>query len=310
MSFSPTVWLLLAGLIVSAPALHAQHQDILVYLENGQTHVGGYDFTVNQGDADYLVFSADLRSTEASPGAAYVDAPGWNAVGAVPRLPPGGAVLPGNTGVRFDFLVAPVLGRNLLYWNGSNSVAFGAVPDGEVVSYSTGPATTAVADGSTERVTGFTVVTTSSSGTFHKHVFFVLYGSASRDSLSADEPTDGIYLLTMAAQVAGTTDFSIPFYVLLGWNVDNAQLDQAADWVNRTLAHPPAPEFVRSTFGPTESAAFVLSAPAGHRFSLEETGDFQTWMELTPVVSTNAETIVHINPKHAAAFFRVRRIEP
>ena len=310
MKLLPTYSLLALCCFGGVATLHAQHQDILVYLANGQARVGGYDFSVNQGGADYLVFSTLLTTNENSPGAAYVDAPGWNAVSNPLRLPPGGTVLPGNTEVHFDFIPSPALGRNLLYWNGSNSVAFGPAPGGEVLSYSTGPATLAVADGSTNRVTGFTVVTTSASGTFHKHVFFVLYGSAARDHLGADKPTDGIYLLTLAVRLAGTTNFSNPFWVALGFSASPAQLEQAEAWLNQNLAHPPAPQLARAAFRAAPGFEFVLSAPTGHRFALEGTGDFQTWTDFGPVVSTNAETIVRLNPTNAAAFFRVRRIEP
>ena len=300
----------LAGLILSPGRATAQHQDILVYLNGGVVRVGGYDFTVNLGDSNYVVFSAPLQTTEASPGGAYIDAPGWNAVSNPLRLPAGGAVLPTNTGVHFDFLPAPLLGRNLQYWNGSNAVAFGPVPGGEVLSYSTGPTTLAVADGSTNRVTGFTVVTTGNSGTFHKHVYFVLYGDAARNPLSSDAPTDGIYLLTMAVRLAGTTNFSNPFWVLLGWHASNAQLEQAESWMNQTLAHPAPPQLALSATTGGGAMSLRLTAPVGHQFSLEGTGDFQTWTQLGPVVSTNAETLLPLQPTNAAAFFRVRRIAP
>ena len=305
----PSLFLLL-GALCGIPALQAQHQDILVYLQGGAVRVGGYDFTVNLGDSNYLVFSAPLQSTESSPGAAYVDAPGWNAITSVARLPEGGAVLPANTGVHFDFLPAPLLGRNLQYWNGSNAVAFGPVPGGEVLSYSTGPTTLAVADGSTNRVTGFTVVTTGNSGAFHKHVYFVLYGDAARNPLSSDAPTDGIFLLTMAVQLAGTTNFSNPFWVLLGWHASNAQLEQAEAWMNQTLAHPAPPQLALSATTGGGAMSLQLTAPVGHQFSLEGTGDFRSWTELGLVVSTNAETFLPVPTTNAAAFFRVRRIAP
>jgi len=305
----PSLFLLL-GALCGIPALQAQHQDILVYLDGGAARVGGYDFTVNLGDSNYLVFSAPLQSTEASPGAAYVDAPGWNAITSVARLPEGGAVLPANTGVHFDFLPAPLLGRNLQYWSGSNAVAFGPVPGGEVLSYSTGPTTLAVADGSSNRVTGFTVVTTGNSGTFHKHVYFVLYGDAARNPLSSDRPAGGIYLLTMAVRLAGTTNFSNPFWVLLGWHASSAALAQAEDWMNQTLAHPVPPQLALSATTGGGAMSLQLTAPVGHQFSLEGTGDFQTWTQLGLVVSTNAETFLPVPTTNAAAFFRVRRIAP
>jgi len=301
---------MLIGLAVTSSRATAQHQDILVYLDGGAVRVGGYDFTANRGDSNHLVFSAKLQATDASPGGAYIDAPGWNAVSSVARLPAGGAVLPANTGVRFDFLPAPLLGRNLQYWNGSNAVAFGPVPGGEVLSYSTGPTTLAVADGSTNRVTGFTVVTTGNSGAFHKHVYFVLYGDAARNPLSSDAPTDGIFLLTMAVRLAGTTTFSNPFWILLGWHASNAQLEQAEDWINQTLAHPAPPQLTLSAPPASGALSLQLTASAGHQFLLEGTGDFRSWTELGLVVSTNAETFLPVPTTNAAAFFRVRRIAP
>lgn len=301
---------MLIGLAVTSSRATAQHQDILVYLDGGAVRVGGYDFTANRGDSNHLVFSAKLQATDASPGGAYIDAPGWNAVSSVARLPAGGAVLPANTGVRFDFLPAPLLGRNLQYWNGSNAVAFGPVPGGEVLSYSTGPTTLAVADGSTNRVTGFTVVTTGNSGAFHKHVYFVLYGDAARNPLSSDAPTDGIFLLTMAVRLAGTTTFSNPFWILLGWHASNAQLEQAEDWMNQTLAHPAPPQLALSAPPASGALSLQLTASVGHQFLLEGTGDFRSWTELGLVVSTNAETFLPVPTTNAAAFFRVRRIAP
>ena len=223
--------------------------------------------------------------------------------------PAGGGVLPGQTSVHFDFLASPGLGRNLLYWKGSNSVDFGPVPGGEFLNYSTSPKMLAVADGSPNRVAGFPVVTTGVGGGFHKHVFFVLYGDAARNHQGTAHPTDGIYLLTMAARLAGMTNFSNPFRVVLGLNTSEAQLEQAKFWVNENLAHPRPTQLSRASFSPGPGFGFVLSAPIGRRFFIEGTSDLRTWTDRGLVVSSNGETRVQLSSTNDTALFRVRRFE-
>lgn len=230
----------LVGIIGSASA---QHLDIAVYVVDGAIRVGGYDFDASPRVlADYRVFETSFEALQGAPGVVITDDPGWNAVASDDELPPDGARLPGNRAVGVDALSHPAIGRNLAYWDGTGSVAFGEVPGGEVLRYYRGSSasTSMTLDGGSTDVPGFDIGTTSPTGSLHRHPLYALYGSGDQNDFSTDAPTPGVYLATFQARVSGSPLPSNPFWVVFGLGASANSIQAAKSYVQAAVVPEPS----------------------------------------------------------------------
>ena len=231
MRFGIIAALLAAASSFAAPA-SAQHYDVFFAKEGMHPAVGAFDFD-GGGTVipDVRVFERALDFD--SP--VYVGSdPGYAA--GTSEYPFGWSALPGNVEVPFEILRERTLGRNLSYWNGVGAPSFGPIPDGEVLVVDQNGCIVcgqAIADGSSSDIAGFSLGTTSGTGSLHQHHDYFLLG----DLALSDSPTPGVYLLTLRAR-PGTLDWSVPFFVVFSAGVNAQQLADAADWVDANLVFP------------------------------------------------------------------------
>ncbi len=224
--------LLTAALALALPGLAlAQHNDVSILTQGGSLSVNGFD-------ADALELSEGQRTFEGElelSGNTYEgDEPGF--LSSVAGLPPGLSALPGDTALGFNILSVPELGRNMSYWDGIGDVAFGALPDGELLKLVGLDLSEAIVDGSNSNVPGFAIGTTSGSGFLHEHLELLLLGDAGE----SDVASAGVYLLALEATMSGFEN-SLPFYFVLGAGVTDAEIDLGIDWVNENLVGVPEP---------------------------------------------------------------------
>lgn len=227
----------LSGLPSSALA---DHFDVLFYEFGGQLATGATDF----GPPFSLL--PDVRVfVEPLPIGDVTSNPGFTAS----SPPPAGNALPGDTEIAFDVLPEPLLeGRTLSRWDLAGEVAF-EDPGGVRIRVREGSCFTCASvpvDGGTERLPGFTLGTTSATGTLHRHHEIFLLPPVGSGSLAPA----GAYLLALTARVEGFLE-SPPFYVLFGKQASAAQLEAAARWVEDVLLVPEP--------GPTASGVAVLA---------------------------------------------------
>lgn len=220
----PVMAMLLSGLPSSALA---NHFDVLFYEVGGQLATGATDF----GPPFSLL--PDVRVfVEPLPIGDVTSDPGFTA-GAPAQA---GNAPPGNTVIEFDVLPEPLLdGRTLSRWDLTGDVSF-EDPEGVRIRIKEGSCFTCAnvfVDGGTERIPGFTLGTTSATGTLHRHHEIFLLPPAGSGNLAPA----GAYLLALAARMDGLLE-SPPFYVLFGKQASAAQLEAAASWVEDVLLVP------------------------------------------------------------------------
>ncbi|MFK7895280.1 MAG: PEP-CTERM sorting domain-containing protein [Myxococcota bacterium] len=153
--------------------------------------------------------------------------------------------LPGGASVTVDFLVEPTLNLSLSYWDDSLG-QFGATPNGETLTLSSG-ASLFGSLGGTNEVIGVAIGTTSvTTGFVDDHPDYDLGAG-----------TEGVYLAYGQANVAGLTGPSNPFWIVFGTldiceETDSCsamqelfnegieeQIEAGIDYVNATLVPEP-----------------------------------------------------------------------
>lgn len=229
-SLSPTrrTVVLAVAALATASAATAAHIDMLLFRQGNSLRLAGYDFGGNPPVlVDHTVFAGSLERVAAAPGLVFGDTPGWNALSLPNQLPPGSSTLPGRApvSVRGRVLPGALGGVNLAHWSGIGPVLFTAPAGGEVMehAYATG---VVLHNAAAESTAWLSLGSTSSAGGMHRHPSFEIYGSAARDPLSADRPSNGVYLFSLSASMAGLEESNAVF-VVLGVGVDAATLELA-----------------------------------------------------------------------------------
>ena len=226
--------ILMAATGIGTSAFGQEHLDVALQQNesDGRLSVHGldFDFVPPEIVPGQRVFG---RSFEQSGNFLVQNDPGFTAsdndteidrVGLDPPVP--------NTNVHFDILAAPSLltelgGRNLSYWDGSGSVAWGPVPGGESIEIS--DPGSAVADGSTNHVPGFVIDATDNEGGLHRHIDF---------RLLPFDGASGVYLMLLEATLDPYAEW-VPFYLIFeGFAGGSATLDLAVADVETNLLLP------------------------------------------------------------------------
>jgi hypothetical protein len=117
-------------------------------------------------------------------------------------------------------------------------IQFGPVPAGEVLAQGRAGRFT-IHDGGSAPTAAIDFVTTNPGGGFHSHPAYQLFGDAARNAQSADPPTNGVYLASARAEIAGV-GVANPIYMVLGLGVDARVLEDARLWVQAFIV-PVAP---------------------------------------------------------------------
>ena len=242
----------LLTLLVATQSL-AQHSDVL--LQN-------VDDRITSGDADFDTLAWTLgarRYSDVLEEFFFVEDPGWNALAnSSPDLPPGSSALPATTALEWDFLPLKIDGtaQNLFYWDGTGSVAFGALPTPDY-EFGLGSLSSGfiLVHGEPKLVPGAVIDMTNGSGGLHKHRGW--YVDDGDGDLGTD-PVDGIYLVSLRAKMTGL-DRSLPLYFVFGTlgSTPQALLD-AEVWVDANLDDL-APEFDADSNGDLDVDLYDLA---------------------------------------------------
>jgi len=224
-----------AALIVTPLAMaDGEHADILVGAQNGKI------VTLGEEPAENFFLSQVFESE--MPDTYFTDDPGFNNDES-DDFPAGITTLTPDTALNFNIkAVTPIGGgsaANLFFWDGTGSAAFAPVSDGTTltVSKATGPSTsdTAVADGGSSDVSGFTIDTTSSTGKLHKHIDFFMLDSVG----VSDNIADGLYVLPLELTQTGLNS-SDPFFIVFATEgIEESVHEAGADWVAANLVPEP-----------------------------------------------------------------------
>lgn len=212
--------LVLAGALWTTAAAQA-HLDVLPFVDSGgDLAIGGFDFNASANPfVETQIFEGELTD-RFSPGQFRGDDPGFVGVSdtLAGLLPAGSDNLPAEALVTLNIVLDPLLGnRSMSFWNGVGAVSLGPVPDGEVLEISKF-SFVSVLDGS-NAISGFPVGETSTVGSLHDHLDFVLSGD---DSGAPDDVTEGVYVIrgSMSVDDASFPDPSSPLYIVLGTFTD------------------------------------------------------------------------------------------
>lgn len=264
--------LTLLTLILARPA--AADSDILIARDAAnKLHTGDFDHDSGTGVVGNRVFGSTMYAQE--PGEEFpsrpnaylaLQEPGFGAVVANDLSTPGFQPLPGGQALGFRFVSHEIAGlrSNLFYWNGLDStttpngvidagdVRFTPAAPGHRLSFFLG-GTNASVFGTDADVAGFTLQTTTASGTIHRHVDSYL-------DFSSAAPPAGIYLLALEFTMAGHTNSDPLFLVYdVNRNATDAQA-VAMSWVQDNLVIPvPEPSgMILALFGAAAGAVAVV----------------------------------------------------
>ncbi len=238
------------GLVaLSAAMAGAQeaHFDVLLYGdETGSLRAGAIDVDELAPELGNVVIEGELFGDTLLGSPTFTGAdPGFFSVSDANAgvLGGGNTNLPGSANVTIDFLVEPTLNISLAYWDGS---VFGATPNGETLTLSTGATVFGSLGGSTS-VLGVDLGATSATGFIDDHPDYDL-GAA----------TPGVYLAYGRANVSGFDSPSNPFWIVFGtldlceetescselqelFNFEiEEQIEAAIGYVNATLVPEPS----------------------------------------------------------------------
>jgi len=197
-----------------APAALAQDIDIRPLVSGGQITTNGYDDGTGDIFTGKRVFLYEFQEDPGDP--FFTSDPGFNA-------PSGNGLTPGSQ-LKFNVLSGDLFGlpANLSYWDGTGTPSFGLVPHGESLDWSLGSSSVTVGSSLGDQ-TGYTLQTLAGSGAIHKHLSAFLNGSG------GDDPTSGVYLLTMELVSSDPgTEKSLPFVVLYS-NFENGISEEQAE---------------------------------------------------------------------------------
>jgi hypothetical protein len=301
---------ILAALLFSTvvPYLKAApHLDVLLYLEGTYLKIGAFDFATSSTLPDYRVFTAQTEIHSGLTGG-YTDSPGWNALRNPAPLPPGASLLPPSVDLGFNIIATSQVGRNLVYWDGTGEVAFGAVPAGEVILVSKGQALSGriVADGGTNNIPGYAIATTSGGGYIHRHLSFSLYGDDTLNDFNSDVPTPGIYLIGLEATLSGFALPSAPLWIVFSHKTEATKAVAAANWVTENLAAPAKLKLEAPHRNSDGHFVFWLDLAIGQSCAIEFSSNLTNWAGVTNIHATSSATEVTLptNGYPGRTFFR------
>jgi hypothetical protein len=221
----------LAALVAAAasPALMAQDIDIRPLVSGGQITTNGYSDPTSEFFPGKRVFLWEFQEDPSDP--YFASDPGINS-------PAGSGLVPGSL-LTFNVLDGSRFGlpANLSYWDGNDAASFGPVPDGETLALELGKNSATVGSTLGDQA-GYAIQTVTGLGAVHKHLGSFLNGSGD------DDPTEGVYLLTMelASSDPGTQK-SLPFVVLYGNftnGISEEQVDAAFTYAETLLVPEPS----------------------------------------------------------------------
>lgn len=228
-----------AATLIAAPFAQAGvgevHADILVGAQDGKI-VTLIEPTLETFELTQI-FEAEL------PSSFFTSDPGFNN-DEVAEYPAGVDALQPNTPLNINVkAIVPVGGgkaSNLFFWNGTGTASFAPVSDGTTLTLSnpTGPtsADTAVADGGTSDVAGFSFTTADGSGGVHKHFNFYMLDNLGGTSGIAG----GVYILPLELTQTGLGN-SDPFFIVFATEGIGEPIHEAgADWASVNLVPEPS----------------------------------------------------------------------
>ncbi len=190
-----------ASLGLTAQTLPAQHVDILAFDDDGRVSAGFIDADSGTTQTGARLFTETLDLI--APSLFGTTAPGFFSNSDFPLLP--------SSDLRFDApaITHPhaLLDYNLLYWDGTGAVDFGAPADGDTLQFRLSSAINVSVDGSPNGVAGFVIDGTSPDGILHKHISFSARGQG------GTQPADGLYLASIRLTMPGLAD-SEPIFLL------------------------------------------------------------------------------------------------
>jgi len=223
-------------------AQHHEHSDVHLHVELGELHAEPPVVEGHFGDG--------------------IDLPLYRAVN------PGFGFHASQAGVTLDFDLLPIdidtTARNLWYWDGAGSVAFGPSPHDLRVSHPTvPPSVVQVAPADSARIPGFdigtSVETSPGSGEFevHQHLWFDLVDSSGTPIAA---PDDGVYLWATDFGVSTPgVDPSEPVLWVMGRGVEETVHEAAHEWVESHVVPEP------TTLTLTAVAVALLLTTTGRR---------------------------------------------
>lgn len=200
------------------PTAQAQHFDIQPKTVAAKIGVDAYDDSTSMTVAsDVTAFGYDFQEDPADP--YFASDPGFNALAG--GLPPGSS---------FGFGIL----SDLLYWNGTGPVSFGAVPDGESLTLTFGANSRTAGTGSGAQAGFFFGGAVTASGSFHKHLSSILNGGA-----GAADPLVGIYALRidLTSSVLANSD---PLWLVYNNGLGEEVHDRAVDYLAGAVPEPSA----------------------------------------------------------------------
>ena len=179
------------------------HSDIEIELENGALFT---DPRIGEGE--------------------FGEAPNPPNVADEPGLEADDGVL--GAGDIIGFNAADVLGSNLWYWDGTGDVNFGPSASALTIEHPVSGESIELTSAASGGVAGFTIGVADSEGGMHQDLEFIL------DNMTPDA---GVYLFGMEVTSPNYAT-SDPFYMVLGSEVTDVELDMAVDWVAETFNIP------------------------------------------------------------------------
>jgi hypothetical protein len=149
--------------------------------------------------------------------------------------PAGFGTLPGRTSLSFTlepFGPAAAAESTLWFWDGEGATAnFAALTDGTQFKVSRGTSS-AIVQGGTDPVEGFSLGTTSIAGSIHVHPFFILSGP------SGDDPAAGVYAVSMSFSMPGRAASDPVFLLFAAPGLDGTAMPLATAWADGVAAIP------------------------------------------------------------------------
>jgi len=181
---------------------------------DGRLSFHGFDFDVLPQFGLIADKRAFIRGVSIQGNTLIAQDPGFNSRLSPDELSHVGLLAPrGGEDLIFNILSPPIStmpalgGRSINYWDGTGSVSWGAVPDDEGIRLLNGSVLNPTGDmtisgASNSDVDGFTIASTTSGGSIHHHIKWILLPD--NGALPPVGPDDGVYLMLY--------EFSLPSY--------------------------------------------------------------------------------------------------
>jgi hypothetical protein len=217
--------------IVAAPSLALAHFDVVAYEDNGKIATGGHDDGTNEDIVSTRVFGYDFGEEPGDP--YFIGDPGFNNGAFAIGVFPNNGLLPASKTLGFNVTT------NLLYWDGTGSVAFAPAPAGVSLGLQRSSSTVHIS-GTGQTGTVPTISSTGASGRVHEHLGSLLQFSDDTNPAAPNAP-DGIYVvgieLTLPDSGLANSD---PIYLVYNALVDEEVHDEAMAYVEAQLVPEPA----------------------------------------------------------------------